>query len=98
MTFSAGKDEVFQASMKAASQCGFQIAESNPESGQIKAKASMGPRSWGEHITISVSADGRADITSSCRGIQFIDYGKNKANVNKFFSALRPLLPPQPEQ
>lgn len=95
MAFSAGRDEVFQASMKALSQCGFHVAESNPEAGQIKATTGMGLRSWGEKITISVSADGRADITSSCRGIQLIDYGKNKANVNAFLSALGPLLPPQ---
>jgi hypothetical protein len=97
-TFSAGRDEVYQASMEAASRCGFNIAESNPEAGQIKATTRMGLRSWGENITISVSADGRADIKSSCRGIQLIDYGKNKANVNAFFAALQPLLPPQPAQ
>ena len=57
----------------------------------------MGLRSWGENITI-VSADGRADIKSSCRGIQLVDYGKNKANVNALFSALEQLLPSQPQQ
>jgi hypothetical protein len=98
MAFSAGRDEIYQASLKAASQCGFNIAESNQEAGQIKATTRMGLRSWGEHITISVSADGRAGIKSSCRGIQLIDYGKNKANINAFFAALQPLLPPQPAQ
>jgi hypothetical protein len=88
----------FKPSMKALSQCGFHVAESNPEAGQIKATTGMGLRSWGEKITISVSADGRANITSSCRGIQFIGYGKNKANVNAFLSALGPLLPPQATQ
>jgi hypothetical protein len=93
-TFSAGRDQVYQASMQAASQCGFNITESDPEAGQIKATTRMGLRSWGEHITISVSADGRANIKSSCRGIQLVDYGKNKANINAFFAALGPLLPP----
>ncbi len=92
-TFSAGRDEVYQASMQAASQCGFNITESDPEAGQIKATTGMGLRSWGEHITISVSIDGRANIKSSCRGIQLVDYGKNKANINAFFAALEPLLP-----
>jgi hypothetical protein len=98
MTFSASRDEVFQACMKAVSQCGFRIAESNPEAGQIEAKARMGMRSWGEHITITASTAGRVDIKSSCRWIQVIDYGKNKANVNALFSALGLLLPPQPQQ
>jgi hypothetical protein len=92
MTFSAGRDDVYQASMQAASQCGFNITESDPQAGQIKATTRMGLRSWGEHITISVS-DGRANIKSSCRGIQLIDYGKNKANITAFFAALQPLLP-----
>jgi hypothetical protein len=96
MTFAAGSDEVFQACMKAVSQCGFRIAESNPEAGQIKARVRMSMRSWGEHITITTSAAGRVDIKSSCRWIQLIDYGKNKANVNALFSALGLLLPPQP--
>jgi hypothetical protein len=95
MTFPAGGDEVFQACMKAASDCGFRIAESNPEAGQIEARTKMGLRSWGEIITVTISAGGRADIKSSCRGIQIVDYGKNKANVNALFSALGPLLPPQ---
>ena len=98
MTFSASRDEVYRASMKAATQCGFHVAESDQAAGRIKATTGMSLRSWGEHITISVSADGTAGIKSSCRGIQLIDYGKNKANVNAFFSALGPLLPAQPAQ
>lgn len=98
MTFPAGRDEVFRACMKAVSQCGFRIAESNPEAGQIEARAGMSMRSWGERITITTSAAGRVDIKSSCRGIQLVDYGKNKANVNALFSALGLLMPPQPQQ
>jgi len=98
MTFPASRDEAFEACTKAVSQCGFRIAESNPEAGQIEARTRMGLRSWGERITITISAEGRADIKSSCRGIQVVDYGKNKANVNALFSALGSLLPPQPQQ
>ena len=97
MTFPAGRDEIFQACIKAVSQCGFRIVESNQETAQIRASTRMGLRSWGENITI-ISAGGRADIKSSCRGIQVIDYGKNKANVNALFSALGQLLPSQPRQ
>jgi hypothetical protein len=94
MTFPAGSDEVFQACLRAVPQCGFRIAEPDPEARLIKARARMGMRSWGENITITISADGRADIKSSCRWIQVIDYGKNKANVNALFSALGLLLLP----
>jgi hypothetical protein len=95
ITFPAGRDEVFQACIRAVSQCGFRIAESDPESGLIKAVAKMSMRSWGETITITISADGRTDVKSSCRSIQLIDYGKNKANVNAVLAALGQLLPPQ---
>jgi hypothetical protein len=98
MTFPAGRDEVFQACIKAVSQCGFRIVESSPEAAQIEARTRMGMRSWGENIKIIIGADGTADIKSSCRGIQVIDYGKNKANVNALFSALGLLLPSQPQQ
>src|SRR5215472_10254449 len=93
MVFPAGKDELFQACMRAVSQCGFTVGTVAPESGQITATASMGMRSWGEKITITVGADGRADIKSTCRGIQLIDYGKNKANVNALFAAIGQSLP-----
>lgn len=98
MTFPAGRDEVFQACMKAVSQCGFRIARSNPESGQIEARAGMGLLSWGENITMTVSTEGRVDIKSSFPKIQLIDYGKNRANVDALFSALGLLLPYQPQQ
>lgn len=52
-------------------------------------------RSWSENITITINTEGRTDIKSPCRGIQAIDYGKDKAKINALFSALEPLLPPQ---
>jgi hypothetical protein len=99
MTFASTKDEVFQAAMTALPQCGFSIAGSDPATGRISAKTKIGIRSWGEIITIAISSDGRTDIKSSCRGIQMVDYGKNKANVSALLSALGQLLPapPQPQ-
>jgi hypothetical protein len=97
MAFPAAGADVFRACMSAVPQCGFRVLSSNPESGQIDARAGMGFRSWGENIVITVSAEGRADVKSSCRGFQVVDYGKNKANVEALFSALTTLLPPQPQ-
>lgn len=93
MAVSAEPGQVFEACLKAVPQCGFRIVKSNPETGQIEARSKMGIRSWGENITINVGAEGKVDIKSSCRGIQMVDYGKNKANVKALFSALGPLLP-----
>jgi hypothetical protein len=92
-TFPASRDEVFQACLTAVPQCGFRVVASKPETGEITARSKMGIRSWGEHITITVSADGGVGISSSCRGVQVIDYGKNKANVTALLTALGSLLP-----
>ena len=93
MAFPASGDHVFQACLQAAPQCKFRVVSSNPEAGEIHARASMGFRSWGENIAINVSSDGRVDVKSSCRGIQLVDYGKNRANVDALFAALAVLVP-----
>ncbi len=95
MTFPAGRDNVFQACLQAVSQSGFRVLGSSQETGRIDARSGAGLRSWGENIAVTVSDGGRVDIKSSCRGIQVIDYGKNKANVNALFSALSAALQPQ---
>lgn len=92
MTFPASGSDVFQACLQAVPQCKFRIVSSNAGTGEINASARMGFRSWGERIAITVGADGRVEIRSSCRGIQLVDYGKNKANVNALFSALARLV------
>jgi hypothetical protein len=98
MAVSAERSEAFEACLKAVDQCGFRVVASNPETGQIEARTKMGMRSWGEIITIAVGTEGTVDIKSSCRGIQMVDYGKNKANVNALCSALATLVPRPPQQ
>lgn len=41
--------------------------------------------SWSEEITLKISDD-IADIKSECTGSQFIDWGKNKKNIEKFIT------------
>ena len=98
MAFPASRDDVFQAFMQAIPQCGFRVVGSDQPTGQISARARMGLRSWGENIAVTVSDGGKVDIKSSCRGIQLIDYGKNKANVNALFSAVGAALSSPPPQ
>jgi hypothetical protein len=98
VTFPGGPQQVFDACMKAVPQCGFRVAAADPARGQIQAKARVGFRSWGENITIAVAPDGRTDIRSACRGIQLVDYGKNKANVTALFTAIGQFLQPPPPQ
>ena len=83
--FPAGMDEVFQACVKAVSQCGFRIGGSDPEIGQIEARSKMSMRSWGEKITITTSAAGRVDIKSTCYWIQVVDWGKTRLTLTHCF-------------
>ena len=96
VTFPASPDQVFDACTKAVPYCGFRVAAADPARGHIEAKSSIGFRSWGENITITVGPDGRTDIRSACRGIQLVDYGKNKANVTALLTAIGQLLQRQP--
>jgi hypothetical protein len=95
MAFPASGGEVFRACLEAVAQCGFRPGEASAETGQITATAGIGMRSWGERIAISVGADGRVEITSACRGIQLVDYGKNKANVTALLTSIGQRLPQQ---
>jgi hypothetical protein len=88
LTFPVGGEQLFQACMNALSQCGFSVTGADPSAGLISAKANMSFLSWGEIITLAVAPDGRVDMKSSCRGIQLIDYGKNKRNINALSAAL----------
>jgi hypothetical protein len=98
LAVSADRGEVFDTCLRAVDQCGFRVTAANKETGQIEARTKMGMRSWGEIITITVGTDGTVGIKSQCRGVQMVDYGKNKANVNAFSAALGALLPGLPQQ
>ena len=95
-TFSGSRAEIVRACESAVTQAGLRTTASNPETGQIEARSKMGMRSWGEIITINVDAEGAVHIDSRCRGVQMVDYGKNRANIEKIFSALELLIPARP--
>lgn len=47
-------------------------------------------RSWGEKVVIDFMEDHSISVTSKCAlPTQCIDWGKNKANVNKFLAELK---------
>ena len=56
----------------------------------IIASTSLNLRSWGEKIEINVLPDNSISITSKCSmPTQCFDWGKNKANVDKFLAEVR---------
>jgi hypothetical protein len=62
-------------------------AESNS---QIVASTSVNLRSWGEEVLISFLPDNSISVTSKCSWpTQCFDWGKNKANVEKFMAEIK---------
>ena len=59
-------------------------------SGQIIASTSVNLRSWGEKVLISFLPDNSISVTSKCSlSTQCLDWGKNKANVEKFMAEIK---------
>jgi len=58
----------------------------------IDATVGFNMSSWGEKISISLMSDNAIYITSKCAWqTQCIDWGKNKANVEKFLAKMKTL-------
>lgn len=91
--FSGTREQVFEACLGAVAQCGFRIVSSSPVSGQIRARAHISLRSWGERIVVAIDDEGRVDVMSECSFILTTnDWGKNEANVERIFSRIALLL------
>lgn len=73
--------------------CNFSLKESNCSSGYIKATAKLGWKSFGENIELWINNNGmvKARSTSSI-STTFVDYGKNRENVEMLFKTLDALL------
>ena len=53
--------------------------------------------SWGENFTIEMNGDGTVRMRSVCSfPLTIVSWGKNKRNVNEFFTHLGLLLEPIP--
>jgi hypothetical protein len=58
--------------------------------GQIVASTSVNLRSWAEEVLISFLPDNSISVTSKCSWpTQCFDWGKNKANVEKFMAEIK---------
>lgn len=87
--YSGTRADIVRASEEVAAQSGFKVKEVNPDGGSIRARAGFSFRSWGENISVHVDDAGTVQVTSEClMPTQFVDYGKNKSNVNRFLAGL----------
>jgi rhomboid protease GluP len=48
--------------------------------------------SWGEEFTVSLAEEPAVTLRSTCWGIQIIDWGKNKRNVDRFLEVFHTRL------
>ena len=95
--YSGTRADIVRASQEVAAQCGFKVQEASPDGGSIRARAGFSFRSWGENISVHVDDAGAVQVTSECLlPTQFVDYGKNKSNVNRFLAGLSARLGDSP--
>lgn len=48
--------------------------------------------SWGEEFTVSLAEEPAVTLRSKCWGIQIVDWGKNKRNVDRFLEVFHTRL------
>ena len=103
--FPCPKEHVFEAILQAVSGLpGMKVDSAERLSGRIVVKAGISAMSWGENIPISVTESGpgktRVAITSTPKtGVLFgglFDFGKNRGNLEKIFSATAEVLTGRP--
>ncbi len=81
------ENDLREAVKKTLRSLGWSIRSRSQDS--ITAASKMGLRSWGEIITIEFGNKNRINVTSKCSMFtQCFDWGKNKANVDKFIEEM----------
>ena len=66
----------------------WSITKESPDT--IIASNRLNIRSWGEEVIVTFLPDNTISVTSRCAlRTQCFDWGKNKANINKFMAELR---------
>jgi hypothetical protein len=93
MLFPGTREQISQACLEAVRLSGYKVRESDLAAGQIRARAGVTARSWGENIYVCIDAEDRVDITSKSRfPLTLVDWGKNRSNVERIFTRLESLL------
>lgn len=88
-TYDLDKDQLIENIKDALEACRFKIKSIDENAGTIRAITRLSLWSWTEKIDIKVGDMGSVMVKSECSlPSQFIDWGKNKRNVNTFFKML----------
>ncbi|MDX5404034.1 MAG: hypothetical protein LPK28_00895 [Bacteroidota bacterium] len=87
-----GQKKAMELSEEALKRAGFRITGRDERSGDLYAETRFSMSSWKEGIVVSFSevpSGTRIDLISICKvPTQIVDWGKNRRNARRFFSAL----------
>lgn len=91
--------ELFLAACQAAAREDMKIVNANPAYGVATLSTGMTMASWGENLDLHVlpAGPGAVSVTLSS-GLKFglVDWGRNKRNIDRFFTALSSMVLPAP--
>jgi hypothetical protein len=85
--------DLFDLSVKALDKCSFRVVKTDKDNKKILATVGISFASWGENISVEIDDDANLSIVSKLAfPLQIIDWGKNRQNVNKFFTELQKII------
>lgn len=97
--YAGEQPQVFDAACRTAGTLKLTVTAANPAYGQATLSAGMSLFSWGEDLHLQVFQAGAGVVAVTLRsGLKFglVDWGRNRRNLEKYFSALSTALPPAP--
>jgi hypothetical protein len=88
--FTANFDRVWGEALNAAASVSWEITNTEKASGIINAKTPMSLWTYGDNVTIRVIQmdEGRVRVELASTSAQAFDWGKNKRNIERFYTAL----------
>ena len=92
--FNIHHDQLRNATAQALQALGWRFSESPYH--QFNIAIGMSLLSWGEHVVINIYQDGTVSVYSEgAMAFQWLDWGKNRKNIMRFFNQLAAILTPQ---
>lgn len=89
--FNLHHDQLRNAAIQALQMLGWRFNEYPYY--QFNVEIGMSLLSWGEHVVINVYQDGTVNVYSEgAMAFQWLDWGKNKRNILRFFNQLAAIL------
>lgn len=88
--FEGGYAKVYGRAVSALMELKWQITHSDKEEGLIQARTPMSLWTWGDLVTVYVidEGEGKTKVEVTSASPQQYDWGKNRANIEMFYSRL----------